>query len=353
MASICYCVVLSDEDQKKSSSTFGCIRPWESLEYWPTYKRFNSRTYSSRLLRSHRSDDQAPLVSYPISQTHAEQTIELYPKTIKIKRPFLGEKPQPPNREGTEIQGFSKKARSHLRFTASNATTLAHCAQFVATYHDCWPINGKELKRQLNLFLTRLRKKIPFLDYLWITEFQVRNAPHFHIYLNVEASEENRRMIGQIWHEIAGYGDEKHRWWHVDRVEQNGQSALIPWDMNAGYICKYLDKEHQKEVPEGFQSVGRWWGNSRGLIADPERITQSDIEDELPQFDSETGEVHDGSATAFLVRTVGRYHEKQNPRSWFRKTNRSTSALTGAPIFRQALEYLRKNRDVEHEQEPF
>ncbi len=297
--------------------------------------------------------DGAPLVSYPISQTTPPDTIELYPKTIKVKRPFNGPAPTPPNRTGTEIRGFSKKARANLRFAASNAPTLASCAQFVATYHDCWPINGKELKRQLNLFLTRLRKQYPFLDYLWITEFQVRNAPHFHIYLNIEPSEANRRLIGQIWHEIAGYGDEKHRWWHVDRVERNGQSALIPWDMNAGYICKYLDKEHQKEVPEGFQSVGRWWGTSRGLVPQPDIIRQEDIEDDLPQVDVQTGEIFDSSATSFLLRTVGRYHEKQNPRSWFRRTNRSTSALTGAPIYRQALEYLKRQRGKEDEKAPF
>jgi hypothetical protein len=294
-----------------------------------------------------------PLVSYSISQTDQDQTFELYPKTIKVKRPFFQSNNTPPDRTGTEIQGFSKKSRSGVRFTASNAPTLAECAQFVATYHNIWPINGRELKRQLNLFLTRLRKYFTLLDYMWITEFQFRGAPHFHIYMNIEASEENRRIIGQIWHEIAGWNDEHHRWWHVDRVEHNGQSALIPWQMNAGYICKYLDKEHQKHVPEGFQSVGRWWGCSRGLVPKPEVITAEELNEEFPELDEETGELYEDRPVVQLVRVVGRYHERCNSRSFFRNTPRSTSALTGAPIFRQMLDYLRRNRGKPDEPSPF
>jgi hypothetical protein len=35
------------------------------------------------------------------------------------------------------------------------------------------------------------------------------------------------------------------------------------------YLCKYLDKQHQKAIPEGFRCFGRWWGNSRKLVEDP------------------------------------------------------------------------------------
>jgi hypothetical protein len=35
------------------------------------------------------------------------------------------------------------------------------------------------------------------------------------------------------------------------------------------YLCKYLEKEYQKDVPDEFMNVGRFWGTSRGCVADP------------------------------------------------------------------------------------
>jgi hypothetical protein len=110
------------------------------------------------------------------------------------------------------------------------------------------------------------------------------------------------------------------------------------------YLCKYLDKAAQKVIPPGFVTFGRWWGNSRALVGSPEIVTAADLAEEFPQVNEESGEIRENAASVFLVRTVGRYHEKHNRRSWFRSTGRSTSALTGAPIFLQALEYLRKTQ---------
>lgn len=289
-----------------------------------------------------------PLVSYRISAHDSEDKALLYPRTIKRKRPGFVPSNPPPDRSGSELQGFSKQSRSRLRFTVENAPTLQRCAQFVGTYHDLWPVNGREFKRHLKIFLDRLRRRIPFLEYVWAAEFQTRGAPHFHLFLNIEPSEENRRLLGSMWNQIADPGSEYHRWWHVDRVDHDGRSALIPWEMASGYLCKYLDKEHQKMIPDGFRNFGRWWGNSQGLVPPPEETSREQVHQELPTVDEGTGEEHP-DAWKFLMRTVGRYHEHQNRRSWFRKTNRSTSALTGAPIFRQTLEYLRRTRGTDDE----
>jgi hypothetical protein len=129
---------------------------------------------------------------------------------------------------------------------------------------------------------------------------------------------------------------------------------MIQWKMGSGsYLCKYLDKQYQKAIPDGFRNFGRWWGNSRGLVPDPDTITPADLDEEFPQVDEETGEVHEGNATAYLVRVVGRYHEKKNHRSWFRRTSRTATVLTGAPIFRQTLEYLRRTRGNPDRSTPF
>lgn len=284
----------------------------------------------------------APLVTYPISQKTSyrrPESFELFPRSNRVKRPFTGTPPPLTDRTRTGVLGFSNHSRTRLRFAASNCSDLIR-SQFCLTYHEYWPINGKEYKRQLNLFLTRARQAFPFLAYLWVSEFQTRGCPHVHFYSDLPANEENRRILAGIWHKIADPTSEAHRWFHADRPD-----AMTPWDMGTGnYLCKYLDKSHQKHIPEGFHSFGRWWGNSRGLVPPPEVMTPEEIEDLFPRVNEETGETGDLDPVAFLVRTVGRHHEKLSRRSWFRHSNKSTLHLTGAAVFRQALAYLQKTQ---------
>jgi hypothetical protein len=289
----------------------------------------------------------ATLVSSPISQQNDPESIEIFPASVRVRRPFRGAKPLPPLRQSTTLQGFSDKSRSRLRFTAANSADFLR-AQFCCTYHNVWPINGREFKRQLNVFLTNARRQFPFLSYLWVAEFQTRGAPHAHVYLDLPATSEVRNKLAAIWCRIVDKTDQQLLAFH--RHPKN----MIEWQMYSGsYLCKYLDKAHQKVIPNGFRNFGRWWGNSRGLVPDPDVLTPSEIREELPQVDESTGEIHDQDSVKFLVRTVGRYHEKKNRRSWFRNTSRTATALTGAGIFRQSLEYLRKTRGSPGEPSPF
>jgi hypothetical protein len=292
-----------------------------------------------------RSDD--PLVTTPISQQRSIVSIEVYPASIRVKRAFNGQKPTPPDRSGSELQGFSDKSRGRLGFTARNSAHILR-SQFCCTYHNYWPVDGREFKRHLNAFLTAARRAFPFLSYLWVAEFQTRNAPHAHVFLDLPATAENRDILAHIWHRIADPHSPEHLSFHRHHTN------MIKWTMGSGsYLCKYLDKQHQKAIPDGFRNFGRWWGNSRGLVAAWDTHTPAGLEDEFPQVDEETGEVHEGNATAYLVRLVGRYHEKKNRRSWFRRTSRTATVLTGAPIFRQALEYLRRTRGGNNNPCPF
>lgn len=290
--------------------------------------------------------EKATLVTTPISQTDGTEYLHIYPQTVKVKRPFKGNIPTPPERIGSQIQGFSDKSRGRLRFISTNAGDKIY-SQFCMTYQDYWPIDGREFKRHLNAFLTRCRKHFPFLDYIWVAEFQTRGAPHVHLYSNLPVDPETHSTLARFWVDIAHKGNCTMLKFHEH------SSNFIRWKMGTGsYLCKYLDKQHQKAIPDGFRNFGRWWGNSRGIVPDPDLISRSEIEDEFPQVDEETGETHDADSWKVLIRTVGRYHERKNRRSWFRKTNRSTSALTGAPIFRQTLEYLYKSRGMTPPQKP-
>jgi hypothetical protein len=277
------------------------------------------------------------LVSYPISQTF----IELYPKSIRIKRPFFGQQPEPPSRQSTEIKGFSKKSRSRLRFTAANSDEKIK-TQFCMTYADVWPINGRSLKADLNRFLSSVKKSFPQLEYLWIAEFQTRGCPHFHFFSNIEHNSANHDLLTRKWHKIAGYGQSKH-------IRVHGHASnFIEWSMNNGsYLCKYLDKEHQKSIPKGFFNFGRWWGNSRKLVPDPDPIDLEAISEKFDKFQwDEYGEIlEDRDAVKQLTRTLGKHHEKLNKRSFFRRTHRTTTHLTGRKIYEQLTEFWRKEDD--------
>jgi hypothetical protein len=194
-----------------------------------------------------------------------------------------------------------------------------------------------------------MRREIPFFAYLWIAEFQSRGVPHVHLFPNIPPTPANRLLLASTWCRIVNAPD------HDEMMKvHNHPDNFQGWSMGTGsYLCKYLDKSHQKAIPDNFHNFGRFWGNSRGLVAQPDIITDQELSTLLPPVDESTGECFDQDAVKFIIRTLGRYHEKNHRRSWFRQTNKSTSALTGSPIYRQLLAYLLKQRQVNSNPEPF
>ena len=274
---------------------------------------------------------QRPLVYSSISDTkfsNSTKRIDLYPVSARLIREkiYTDHNPTPPNRTGTEIQGFSQKSRSRLRFTAANSRDNIK-SQFCMTYGDVWPINGRSLKADLTLFLKRLRKRFKQLDYVWISEFQTRGAPHFHFFSSLEPTPENHNILTAAWYDIAGYGQNK-----VLRVHAH-ETNFIAWSMgNAGYLCKYLDKEAQKMIPAGFANFGRFWGNSQSL--------KPTVQDYITADEMELFSRNNETPWQYLCRNLGKYHEHINRRSTVRKTPQSRTILTGASIAVRLRDHL-------------
>ncbi len=275
------------------------------------------------------------LVTTPISQ--AEQTkdeIHFFPESIRVKRYESGKNPEPPTRTGTEITGFSSKSKSRLRFVAINSPQK-FISQLALTYHNEWSSDGRECKKQLNTFLTALRKMFPEVSYLWIMEFQTRKAPHFHIFLDKLPNEVDRINIARAWCRIIAPNDEQAFQWHSNRKN------WIKWNMgSAGYLAKYLDKESQKQIPDGYHSFGRFWGNSRNSKPTPLVMEIDDLE-MMTVVDKKTGEMYGTPQQIF--RWLGRLAEKQtNGYSKFRKrvAAGSYTMLQGARAFIQIETYL-------------
>jgi hypothetical protein len=267
-----------------------------------------------------------PLVNRSISQQtrgrgNPVESLLVYPRAVKLVRCYEGKKPEtaPPLR--SEIQSFSQSSKRRLKFTASNAFP-ALISQFGMTYHHATP-DGHTVKKHLNAFLTDIRRKFPTVGYLWILEFQERGTPHFHIFLNLEHDQKTGKALAGIWNRIAEPESKEHLKFHQH------ENNFIPWDMGSGsYLCKYLDKEHQKQVPEGFQGVGRFWGNSRKLVPEPDTVEMRDIADSYNDY-----------TCTHIVRTLCKHHEKslrQSPwKSSARKRPTSYTLPNGAIIARQ------------------
>jgi hypothetical protein len=80
------------------------------------------------------------------------------------------------------IEQLTGRSRSRMEFTLRNAFCKWE-AMLTLTYPKDFPTNGPQIKKDLNCFLTHVRKEYPAIKYFWWLEFQKRGAPHYHIYM--------------------------------------------------------------------------------------------------------------------------------------------------------------------------
>lgn len=238
----------------------------------------------------------------------------------------------------TEIQGFSSKSRSRLCFLADNPANPL-ISQFGLTYHNRHP-DGKTAKKHLNHFLTLIRKHYPSAMYLWIAEFQSRGVLHYHLFLTLPHDQEGlHEFLASAWHRIAEPESPQHLWFH--RRPEN----FIKWDMCSTYLAhKYLTKEAQKTIPSGFLGMGRFWGNSRNLLATPQVCTPADMafmatHDKQDPF-------------GYMIRTIGKLHEhrirqwqrRNSKKLWKSRIRKGCSSITVAHSVQPVKQILRQMR---------
>lgn len=157
-----------------------------------------------------------------------------------------------PQKGRSKVDGLSEGSLKRLQFVASN--TLVNFSHMVTlTYPAEFPTNGREVKKHLNTFLQRLRRRN--ISYLWFLEWQRRGAPHFHVLIS-HLGDLSTKSISEAWYKIVGSGDEKHL-----RAGTN-LKRMTKSDGGKRYAVKYASKRYQKWVPEGFTNVGRLWGHS-------------------------------------------------------------------------------------------
>ncbi len=172
-----------------------------------------------------------------------------------------------------DVQEFSYQSRKRLAFVAKNTDVRWHSMLTLTYQADVAPNDGQTVKRHLNALLTRLRREMPGINYLWFFEFTKRGKPHIHILLSEKPDEEPRHIRGGRVIYIM-YSRKASGWWakiagKTGNSTESMKKVCASWEPGMSqdglshYATKYAYKMEQKRIPEGFENVGRLWGHSR------------------------------------------------------------------------------------------
>jgi len=223
------------------------------------FQQFLSRSSSSSSVHSESSGNRMGLSNIvPYLNAEYSLSVKIYSQDAKFE--YKREKEKVPVKQSKSvsrrgpISHYSKRSIKRLKFLLRNTADMWK-GLITLTYPAEFPRDGRVCKKHLNAFLQFLRRR--GIRYVWVSEFQERGALHYHIFVDKYISKEE---VATRWYSIVGSGDEKHLLAGT-RVE-----AIRSKGMVFHYISSYISKLAQKQVPEDFVDVGRFWGSSRGLL---------------------------------------------------------------------------------------
>jgi len=226
---------------------------------------------------------------------HRIEKIELYQMDVKVKKESTMKKGESDYERAkkTKIMEFSKASEKRLLFICRNSGHMIK-SQIALTYHFKIPETGEEIKKQIHHLLIKIQREYGKIYYLWVLEFQERGAPHFHLFTSLPADNVICRVIGTAWNKIIKE-DEQHLRFQTD------SRSMIEWKMISGkYLSsQYVSKQKQKQVPENFKDVGRFWAASRNMKPEKETLYLSGQNNMLDKIMTDT------------VRIVTRRYEKE------------------------------------------
>lgn len=138
------------------------------------------------------------------------------------------------------------------------------------TYGRDFPTDGKVVKQHLKNFFERLRRIGWLEEYslVWWLEFQKRGAPHIHMLVTDWLS---KSFVSKAWAEVSG----------APLSSSTRCEALRDPDKAGDYAAKYAAKSDQKDVPDGYTDVGRFWGR-RGRKPEKGSIIPKDVAAAIP-----------------------------------------------------------------------
>lgn len=150
--------------------------------------------------------------------------------------------------------GAAIRMRRYLRDCRAKYTAMV-----TLTYPYAYPSDGRTVKNHLRRFLQEMQREasragaqMSRWSAFWFLEFQERGAPHFHVFATWTPP---KGWVSRRWYEIVGSDDDRHLR-AGSRVEnlRRGRAGTI------AYATKYAVKAEQKDVPQEYHNVGRFWG---------------------------------------------------------------------------------------------
>ncbi len=198
--------------------------------------------------------------SSPNYSKQGKSFAHLYEQDVVIKRCSDEPCKQIGGGKRGKVFEFSQASKRNLLKVCRNSGHHIK-SQICLTYHECSPISGKQVKRNLDNFLKYLRRENKNLHYIWVLEFQKNGHPHVHLFTDIEPTPTNRERLAHLWNTTTGESES-------NKAFTSHPRNFFPWRMSTGtYLSKeYLAKSIQKDVPKTFQDVGRFWGNSKNMI---------------------------------------------------------------------------------------
>ncbi len=184
------------------------------------------------------------------------------------------------------IKELTEAACARLRARCFDLQAEGHIPKLMLTltypgeWESCCPYGGRSVKRHFAAMRKRLNRYMSRLGLgfsaLWFLEFQARGAPHIHLILWGDGLESinlqvARRVVARAWAGVVDHQDSFERSKHLKagtRLEEMRSPHF-------GYAVTYASKPKQKEVPEDFRSVGRFWGTWSYVKPDPKLFSQT------------------------------------------------------------------------------
>lgn len=181
-----------------------------------------------------------------------------------------------PERKKNDIKGFSQNSRRRFvkQLAHINLNFYASPLFLTLTYRNTLPKDSNELRTQLNLFLTKLRRMNTKFHYVWRLEFQKRGAPHFHLILfpfqNVRKQDvcKYENDIRLAWRSTLKSWDSSMQKYSVRLDKLEGRRNVF------SYISKYATKPDETESSTYF---GRRFGFSSDINLNP--LTSAKLSD--------------------------------------------------------------------------
>lgn len=189
---------------------------------------------------------------------------------IREKNFFLSRQHDLPEREPSKvkptksaIKEFSYKSQRNCKFmfdAASRDMSTAICLTYPLELRE--ELDGRKIKKHLRAFLIAYLRKFGLKGrFVWVLEFQKNENPHFHLLTDCKADMKTQReFIAARWFKIVGS--------ELEKALKAGTSCekVRSCDGVASYMASYLKKAQQKQVPENFHNVGRFWGGSKNAF---------------------------------------------------------------------------------------